>query len=831
MMHLHILSALRHFRRYKLTTLINVLCLALGFACFALAYSSVRYFTQADRYHALASRTFVITQQSVFPGSSNVVTLPITTWVLAPHLRADFPELERVARASRGEETAVAVDGKKDFAQVSYADPEFLEIFDLQFLAGDRRRALSGPHSAVVTQDLAQRLFGTTNAIGRSLLLNNRETVNITGVIAAPRQPSHMSEERSSAPLNFSALVSMDTLQALVSVLGPDVVRSRFEGWTYNNNYYTYVTLAETGSFRLSQLRASLDGFARRHIPKDQGTARFDVQPIWNVNALNLNVLMQTDRVGLSSTLLILLLGGLVLFVSCLNYANLAAAQAATRLKELALRRVIGAGRGQIIAQTLVEALLLSAAAALIGLVLVLLMQPALRAAMQLEMRELLFASPAFWGGALAVIVAVSVVAAAYPALISVRVQPVQALRSGRVRGRSLAATLLVGIQFAAASFLMITVFVVEGQNQELRQTAERMSADPIVVITNNFKQAGIDLTVMQDELRNQPGVLAVGASQYPPGSISSGFSFVAAGPAASSRRWMVSSSSVDYGFLDTIGLKLLAGRGFDKQYGSDATLTPPGETEPKRGNVIIDRALARQYGWENPRDAIGQQIYLSSSMELNAQRQPITVIGVVEEQAIYPLGIGATSSMYWLSPERLYTMVVRISRNETAAALRAIDTAWDRLAPNIPLKRRFLDEQMERTYRTFTIVTAIFGVLAVFALLISIMGLTGMAIHASNRRIHEIGVRKTLGASVRQVVVLLLKDFSKPVVIANLVAWPLGFLAAQLYLSLFVNRTGLSLVPFVASLLLTLAVAWLAVLWQTLRAARVNPAHVLRYE
>ena len=239
--------------------------------------------------------------------------------------------------------------------------------------------------------------------------------------------------------------------------------------------------------------------------------------------------------------------------------------------------------------------------------------------------------------------------------------------------------------------------------------------------------------------------------------------------------------------------------------------------------SIVIDRETARQLGFAAPQDAVGQMIYA-------AAQRPARVIGVVENQASRFIGMGATSTVYFLTDNRPF-QIVRIDGKDISGGLARIRDIWERLAPGATLNLQFMDELFGETYGYFQTINRTFLGMAIFAFVISIIGLFGIAVYAARRRIHEIGVRKTVGARSSQILVMLLKDFSKPVLIANLVAWPLAYFAAQAYLSIFVTRTAVTPLPFVASLAITLVIAWAAVGGQAWRAARVKPAQVLKYE
>ena len=304
---------------------------------------------------------------------------------------------------------------------------------------------------------------------------------------------------------------------------------------------------------------------------------------------------------------------------------------------------------------------------------------------------------------------------------------------------------------------------------------------------------------------------------------------YTVSSPAATARRVPVTVSSVNHDFFATLDIRLLAGRVFDRDQNDTIGSAFRSGTTPV---IVIDRALAQQHGWQTPDEAVGKTIYVVNIGAGSGTPAPRTVIGVVEN---YPMALvspfGATANLYELQPSTATLPIVRIAAGEAAAALKEIETVWSALAPSVALKMEFADQTLNRAYAYFGMVTSVFLGVAMLALAISVLGLIGMSIQVIGRRQHEIGVRKTLGASVAKVVRLLLTDFSKPVVIANLIAWPMAYFVMNLYLSVFTLRTGLSLTPFLLSLASTMAIAWIAVSAQATRAARMKPAAVLRYE
>jgi putative ABC transport system permease protein len=280
--------------------------------------------------------------------------------------------------------------------------------------------------------------------------------------------------------------------------------------------------------------------------------------------------------------------------------------------------------------------------------------------------------------------------------------------------------------------------------------------------------------------------------------------------------------------FFGTMGIKLVAGRGFDRRRGEDQAPPPDGRWDPARQvSVVVDEEFVRLMGLGRPGDAIGRLFY-SQGAEAGPTRT-FRVIGVAQTKPLSLMALGISSQVYLMTPSASHA-VIRVSQQDVAGARNAIKASWDRLVPNVPLKLRSLNERFDAARNT-NLIETIFKVLVVCSFAVASMGLFAMAIHSTRRRLHEIGVRKTLGATSASMVWMLLRDFSIPVVVANLLAWPLAFMAMRIYLNLYVHRVELTVAPFLLALVLTVVISWMAISWQAFRAARVDPAKVLRYE
>ena len=434
-------------------------------------------------------------------------------------------------------------------------------------------------------------------------------------------------------------------------------------------------------------------------------------------------------------------------------------------------------------------------------------------------------------------IAVVTLAAGAYPALALARVRPVVALRASRAQlGSKWLSTLMIGGQFAVASFLLIVVTITALQNEHLKRTGLASASDPLVLIENPSGITKVDSATLRAELARVPqfrGVTEIGAPPW----VNLSATLVSATPDENAPSKLVMGQSVGFDFFSVFDIGLVAGRVFSRDYGDETHVNdgayPESATTPEAPKpaptptpIVVDRGFVDQFGLGSPETAVDQLVYLPTNPP-KAQR----IVGVVETHKFTFFNMMKTNgTMYNLRP-RLDYAVVRVSRDDVARGLDGIDRAWRQLAPNVAISRRFLDDYFNDVYEGYLRLGQVLTALALLAFAISLTGLFGMASLIAARRMREVGVRKVHGASGTRMVAMLLASFSKPVLIANLVAWPLAYMSAREYLDTFQAPIALTPLPFVLSLAITVAVAWLAVGSQTLRASRARPAEVLRYE
>lgn len=826
-MYAHYLTlTLRNLRKTPITALVNVLTLAVGLTCFATAYAVSWHWMKYDDHYAGSGRVYAITASLEFnDGEIRTGEWPFTNEFFAPYIETEFPELEAVVRAYKFSDVSVSTDDRGARLTRLITDADFFEVFEMPFATGDAD-ALRQPRSVVLTRETATRLFGDADPIGQTVILANQIDTTVTGVVAEIPEPSHFSD--------VDIFTSWDIRRALQLARNQDMPEPQ-EIWFGSYILTTFVVLPRDGSLTEEAFLSRLAGFAERRLsPEELQSSRLEVSavPLSRLAVTTIDTtLFGSASAYLSTPVLLLGLGGLVLLIACINYSSLATARALRHARDAGLRKVVGATRGQIARQHLFQSGLLVGAAIVLAAFIMTALAPVLEVIAEIDLSRTVLGSTEFYAFLAALFVVVTVLAGAYPALILSGIRPMVALRLGQLRaGPNSLTRWLVGAQFFTASFLLIAIIVMQAQTNELRRSGLGISSDPLLVIDNASALSGVANETLRQELLSLPQITAVTESGMVPWGSGVSVWTLSRSPEPGGQSRTAFPNAVGYDFFSIFDMPTRAGRVFDRDYADMSPMWQ--ERDPDRPfHIVVDDILATELGFATAESAVDQTVYLPRDPGLGMDRyQSLRIIGVVKSRPLHLQGAGATSNVFILG-QGLESVIARVSASDVSGALAAIDTMWERISPTMPRSRQFLDEIFDENYRAYMRVSQAFAALALVALAIAVVGLLGMAVQVANRRLHEIGVRKTMGATTREIVRLLLVDFGKPVLIANLAAWPLGYLAAEAYLSTFMHRIDLTPAPFVLSLALTLLVGGFAVANQAFRAASVRPAMVLSCE
>ena len=819
----YFLAATRHLWRHKLYTIINMTGLAMGLAIFVFAQLFASYEQSHDQFWPDSERIYGI-YTNLQPGSGlGIKTLSAAWSAVGPLISETAPGVAINAR-SMGQ-TLLARYGERRFDQsIRFVDPAFLDIFTLDFVAGDPATALTDPSGLIITESVARKYFGDGTAMGELITVNLKYDLRVTGVVKDIPRNSHF-ETSVMVDMPFEMIATYDAFVRLTETAP--------EGDWYSllMSYNLYLKLAPGA--QLEDVNLQLEGLYDRFFPEGakEMASGIVARPIEDLN------LFIWQASGIPAIASLRLLGLMILILASLNYANLATAQIMGRTREVGLRRIMGASRPQLFSQFIVESMILTAVALLIAISMVDLALPYLNAATNKVVAFNYVTNLGTLGWLALVALTVGGLAGAYPAFLISKGGTVGMLRGegGKKAGGSKLRSGMLVMQFTISVFMMIAVAIIYAQNARVETSGEIFAQDRIVILDRVSRP---EVRAVSEALRNEmlriPGVETFSYSGQVPFEQSHSTESYSRNAGDEAGALDISQIYIDQDFIATYDVDLVAGRGFSEDFAQDKMqLDDEGQPDGTPVNVVMNRMATRQLGWDNPKDAIGGVFYRSVTGEDEEVLFHLEhrVVGVVEDfnflgffNPLKPIVFSDRSS-------RMRLASLRISGDDVPGTLAAIDAAWDRLAPEYPINRRFLTDYFEDIFDIFRGMITALAVFAAVALLVSVIGLFGLAAFMARKRTKEIGIRKVLGASVAAIVRLLVWQFSRPVVIAILLATPLGYLGARAYLNFFADRVSLTPVIFLTTAFVAFGVAALTVSFHAVRAARANPVHALRYE
>jgi putative ABC transport system permease protein len=782
--------AFRNLLRDKLFTFINIAGLAIGMSCVIIISLWVHRELIYDRFHKNADQLFKVVG---FQNQGNYVRgFP---GPLSAYLKNEYPEIADACNF-KDQEWKLSIGHKSFYTTGAYVEPSFLEMFSFPLIKGNPKTALSNLHSILLTQDLATKLFGNNDPIEQSITIapfGGPLEFKVTGILENIPQTSH---------LQFKFLVPYE--------LGPE------EMHIWNNECTQTYVLLHTSS-RYQDINIKIQDVYMKHRP----TARtlISLQPLTRVH------LYAPMGGGLITYVVIFsTLAFVVLLLACINFMNISTARSSTRLKEIGIRKVVGSSRVKIAKQFLCESMLLSSIALAFAVLVAEALLPSINSALSVQLKMnysvwflLSLAGLAIFTGAFA---------GSYPAIFLSSLQPISMLRSriscmpllerkshrpgaSRSKGFSLREVLVV-VQFSLSVLFVISLMVISQQLRYVRNKDLGFDKEHVIVLE------------MEGELRQSSGLLKRELSHNP--------NILCSAICANSLiKWQSDTSVdwegkrtdqnveigfnyVDYDFLKTFKMEMMSGRFFSRDYLTDY------------GSCIVNETAVRRM---NLKDPLGKKIILFPGSQYQRSR---TIIGVIPDYHTESLHteIKPFMLMLWEGGGKL---CIRIKPDDIPSTLAFIQGKVRQIAPDDPFTYHFLDEQLASLYPTEQVTGKLMRYISSLAIFISCLGLLGLASFSVERRTKEIGVRKVLGASTQGIYLLIIKEFSKWVLLANLIAWPIAWSAMNKWLQNFAYRIDLTIWPFLLSGLLALLIAFLTVSWQVVRAATANPVDNLRYE
>jgi putative ABC transport system permease protein len=832
----YMVVGIRALTKNKTYAFINIVGLAIGLAACLMLLLYVRYETDYDNWLPQAENTYQFQTYYRDPQTGERNDLQMSSYVSGERLKADFREIEASVFVQASSATVTRNGEALLIDNVGYVNGPFFDTIALPLAAGDPRSALANPGSLVLTETEANRLFGRTDVIGQQLTIIVRGRPvdhRVTGVLRDLPRNSHM---------RFSMLVRVDPASWYAEM------QQFMTAWGWQSGW-NYVRLrAGTDP---ATINSRLPAWEERNIP-DQNFGGQTTNPgdfsdyaLVNVRDVHLGRAQSGSWTPGNDTTTIWTFGiiaFLILGMACVNFTNLATARASQRAREVALRKVLGASRRQLVTQFLAESVLIACIAMLLALAMVELLLPVFSGFLEADLNMTYFGS----GGMLVPILGLTLLVGAagglYPAVYLSRFQPAQILKanksSSEASGSGLLRNILVVAQFAVSIGLIICTAVVWAQTSYARSADPGYSRDGLLQVEGIGRRQVIPLqATMQREIARLPGVAGVGRTTIGVATQnSSNTGIVIPGQQLPVG---IGIYSVDHDFFRTMNIRLVAGRSFDRNRPMDDATLPviddPAATRAQiaRGgvNIVINELAARRLGFSNPADAVGRS-FRAALAEEEFGLVPVHIIGIVQDSRFRSIREPIEPIMFRVSETEPSHMLVRIQPGADPAAVRtAVEGVWKRMVSDAPFSADFSEDIILELYKAEAARAKVFAGFAILAIVIACLGLFGLAAFTAERRTKEIGIRKVLGARIRDIVGLLAWQFSKPVIIAMPFAWAAAWWAMKTWLDTFDTRIDLGPVPFVLAGLLALAIAIGTIASHAIKVARANPILALRYE
>ena len=798
-------TALRNIWRNKFYMSINILGLAIGMAVCLVIMLFVQYELSFEKNIPDMDRIYRVLTVDKALGTHHQ-RVGITMPALGPSLPETFPEVENAMRLSGGQPMLLSVDDQPgiNVENVRASDPNFFEFFPYPLLAGDSATALATPFTIVLTESLASQLFGEESALGRTVRTGGGFELKVTGILQDLAETTH---------LQFDALGSLLTVANLARANRPPEVDTPIwlDRWQLVA-MPTYLKLA-TGA-----TAAGMDERLTQHIHDHSVGENFEItlQPLAEVHLHSADVIFDSipNKGDYTTVLTFAGIALLILIIATVNYLNLATARSAQRAREVGIRKVVGSRRSQLIVQFLGESILVTFIALILSLPLTEAILPWLNSLVDTNIQLDLSTNGLFWLFLGGILITVGALSGLYPAFVLAGFRPVTVLRGSFKSGQKGVALRrgLVVFQFALSIALIGATLIIQQQIGYIRSKDLGYDRQQIVFFDMVDPTMGANIELFQQELDNHSSVVSSGTGWNIPGR-TFGRTTIRPEGATDEDIWVWSQLTVSPEYIETLAMNFVQGRNFDRAMATDTT-----------DAVLINETAVHMLGWDDP---LNRRLYFGPNDSLGVQ-----VIGVLGDfhfaglhQNIEPVVVFPAIT----NPGSL--LVVRLEKGGIKESMAMIESAWDTHFPGYPFTYSFLDDTYNNLYQQDLNTGKLVNVFSLLAIFIACLGLFGLSSHATSQRTKEIGVRKVIGATALKIIRLLVADFIKWILLANLVAWPLAWWAADRWLANFAYRIDIGILPMIIASLGALAVALATITAQTWRTASINPARALRYE
>ena len=810
--------AWRNLAKNKVFSFINIFGLSVGLTCCILISLYIYHEISYDTYHKNANRIFrlgtVFIDQGVGEPGAN------SSAPLGKLIQQEYPEVEASARLLnlfRDDKTLFQVTGNDSKLKSFYetkgflADSNFFQILTYHFKEGDAKTALLEPNSEVINEEIAQKLFGKGSAINKIVWIrsstNGDTSFRVTGVFSNPPGPSHLDA------------------RFFMSFKGGRMNRFANDNPSLlnNNMFYTYLLLKNSSDG--NKLAAKFPGFVQRHLGnelKQMGKERkYFLTPVPDIY---LSGIAKNSIIAGGSKTTLFILGSialLTLLIACINFMNLSTANSAKRAAEVGVRKVLGAQKQSLLRQFLGESLIMAGIALILALIFSFLLLPVFE---QVSGKTLIisFEQKIILGGSFFLLALITgLLAGSYPAFYLSSFRPIKVLK-GKFSNSLAAISLrkgLVVFQFIISIVLIIASIVIAKQMGYMQQKDLGFQKEQQVVIPLRTSMAKNSVQAFKDEISNNTSISSIGTSMAYPGIFNPQDWLMYRQGQTMNNSKTVYINLVDNSFLQTLGVKVVAGRLFSKEFAAD-TLT----------SFVINEEAVKEFGFASPQDAVGKWL----AADWDGEQNRFMIVGVVRNFHFKDLheSIEPFAFRFYNDADAGFNYLIAHSNGvNIKQSLSVLENTWKKLNPNEPFEYSFLDQDFQKNYESESKQASLINYFTIIAIIISCLGLFGLATFTAEQRRKEIGIRKVLGASVSGLVTLLSKDFLRLVIIAVIIASPLAWYAMHKWLQNFAYQTSITWQVFALTALIAILIAFVTISFQAIKAAIVNPVKSIRTE
>ncbi len=796
----YLIIALRNLLRQKGYSIINISGLAIGLAAFILIVLFVVNELSYDKFHTNADRIYRISVEGIISG--DVLNVAVSAAPTGEAMVRDIPEILKATRIDKFAQTVHFNYQDKKFFQdgLIYVDSTFFDIFSFKLIRGNPSTALVKPFSLVLTESLADKYFGDEDPMGKSIRLNDKTNFTVTGIVEDPPVNSHF---------KFEVLSSFVTQ---IKTNGKEA----YEHWGALG-LHTYVLLAKSADPRIVEKQFPDMYLKYMEDLSELENIKFNpyLQPITEIH-LHSNLMAELETNGdISNVYTFFAIAIFILLIACINFMNLSTARSMKRAREVGLRKVVGAFRKQLIFQFIGESLILSIISLIFALILVEISLPIFNELLSQNLVLGLFQNGYVLLYLLGLAIVVGFVAGSYPAFYLSAFQPIKVLKGtlSKSAKKPNVRNVLVIIQFAISVFLIICTGLLYNQLSFLQQKKLGFNTERVIILPLRGDRLREKASILKSEFSNLSCVSNVSTSRFVPGRDMDGSGYVPEGY-DDNNPIIVFNNGIDQDYLETMQMEIAMGRNFSREFSTDSTA------------VIINETLVKKLGWENP---LGKKITSfrdDTPVDLN-------VIGVVKDFHFRSLHAVIEPSLMYISQRPAANLNIRLHPGNVQQNLESIREKWQEIEANMPFDYYFLEEDFNSQYKAEQRIGEIFIYFTIIAIFIACLGLFGLASYNAEQKRKEIGIRKALGSSVQRIVFMLSKQYTKWVVVANIIAWPLAWYFMSDWLGNFAY--SINIIEywwiFIMSALVAIIIAVLTVTYQAIKAAFANPVEAMKYE